>query len=173
MTAHAENYKERASVWFCSGRLPSSLNRPQSFTVFPDHLTVSNGRALEGRRPRVGGRVSCGWNAPVLSPFRPRVSCTLCWLFWLRYTRNCRHVVVWSRQPVYMCVCVSVLQHSFLWLPHTAPLTRLVPGQPSTPALIAVITCIDYRVLCVHSRGFPLCPACPSPSGCVNLIYVH
>ena len=110
------NYKERVSVWFCSGSLSSRVSRPQSFIVFPDHLTVSNGRALEGRRPRAGGRVSCGRNAPVFSPFRPRVSCTLCWLYWLRYTRNCRHVVVWSRQHVYICVCVS-----FLWSPHTAP----------------------------------------------------
>ena len=147
MTAHAGNYKERAGVWFCSGRLPSSLNRPQSFTVFPDHLTVSNGRALEGRRPRAGGRVSCGWNAPVFSPFRPRVSCTLCWLFWLRYTRNCRHVVVWSRQPVYIYICVCVCQSfntPFCGHRTLHPLTRLVPGQPSTHALIAVITCIDY-----------------------------
>ena len=52
------------------GRLssPVIMSRPQSFIVFPDHLIVTNGRALEGRRPRAGGRVSCGRNAPVFSP---------------------------------------------------------------------------------------------------------
>ena len=73
-----------------------------------------------------------------------------------------------------VCMCVSVIYHSFLWSSHTAPLiiNRLMPGQLFIPTLIAVITCINYLVLCVHSRGLPIRPACPSPSAYVNLIYI-